>query len=89
MPPTKERPPAADIVSVQPGKGSFIAPTIMEGRNNKTGSLGFLLLRRVLSAIDLVNVYVLGQGPRIYLIFSSCSLTLNFNTLSMISSESS
>lgn len=56
IPPTRESPPAALIVSVHPGRGSCIAPIIIEGRNSKTGRLGFLLFLRVLSAIDLVKV---------------------------------
>ncbi len=89
IPPTKESPPAALIVSVQPGVGSCSAPIIIEGRKRRTGSFGFLLFLKVLSAMDFVNVYVFGHAPRIDFKFSSYSLTDILSTLAMTSSESS
>jgi hypothetical protein len=56
IPPIRERPPAAEIVSVHPGTGDFVAPTIIEGRISRVGKLGFLLFLKVRSPIDLVNV---------------------------------
>ena len=66
------RPPAADIVSVHPGKGSLIEPDMIAGLRRTTGMFAGLLFLSVLSAIDLVNVYVFGQGPRMFLSCSSC-----------------
>jgi hypothetical protein len=43
-------------VSVHPGRGSVIAPMMIDGRNKNTGNFGFLRFLRVLSAIDLVKV---------------------------------
>jgi len=43
MPPPREMPPAADIVSVHPGTGSFQDPEMIEGRIKRTGRSGLLL----------------------------------------------
>ena len=50
------RPPAADMVSVQPGKGSLIDALMIEGLNMTTGILAGRLFLKVLSVIDFVNV---------------------------------
>ena len=49
-------PPAADIVSVHPGRGYLIAAIIIEGLIIQHARFAGLIFFIVLSAIDLVNV---------------------------------
>lgn len=89
LPPATLNPPAAESVSVHPGNGSLTDALIIAGLKITQGKLAGLLFFKVLSAIDLVKVYVLGQGPRIWANFASYSSGAIFMILAITSSESS